>query len=78
MKIPTSNWYEQYDCDDDNIQYQFMDMTDNEYEPDFSEYLWMEDMEEFDKNVRKDQSKYIFIISFNCFRKCKGCKMKKS
>ncbi|KAL5282793.1 PAIP2B family protein [Megaselia abdita] len=50
MKIPTSHWFEQYDCDDDNIEYQFMDLTDIEYEPDFSEYLWMEDMEEFDKN----------------------------
>lgn len=55
MKIPTSNWYEQYDCNVDNIQFQFMDMTDNEYEPDFSEYLWMEDMEEFDKTVRRNK-----------------------
>lgn len=82
MKIPTSNWFEQYDCDDDRIQYQFMDITitDIEYEPDFSEYLWMEDMEEFDKNVRKRWNYCLekMIYQIDSFRKCKDCKMKKS
>lgn len=70
MKIPTSHWFEQYDCDDDNIEYQFMDITmDIEYEPDFSEYLWMEDMEEFDKNVSKQNGTHfcfeMLILKFS-------------
>ncbi|XP_013102925.1 polyadenylate-binding protein-interacting protein 2B [Stomoxys calcitrans] len=45
MKIPSSDWSDQFE------QYIIEEESDNDLddEPDFSEYLWMENEEEFDK-----------------------------
>uniref|UniRef100_A0A1L8EDD3 Putative polyadenylate-binding protein-interacting protein 2b n=1 Tax=Haematobia irritans TaxID=7368 RepID=A0A1L8EDD3_HAEIR len=44
MKVPSSDWSDQFE------QYIIEEESDNEFddEPDFSEYLWMENEEEFD------------------------------
>lgn len=47
MKVPSSDWSDQFEYvieEDDSL-------SDLEDEQDFSEYLWMENEEEFDKNV---------------------------
>lgn len=55
MKIPTNNigsGYYGYDdaFDLDNLDYDFgNNESDNTFDDDFSEYLWMENEEEFDK-----------------------------
>lgn len=48
MKIPSSDWSDQFE------HYVIEEESDNDLddlEPDFSEYLWMENEEEFDKTV---------------------------
>lgn len=47
MKVPSSDWSDQFE------QYIIEEESDNDLddEPDFSEYLWMENEEEFDKTV---------------------------
>lgn len=47
MKVPSSDWSDQFE------QYIIEEESDNEFddEPDFSEYMWMENEEEFDKTV---------------------------
>lgn len=49
LKVPSVDWTDQivYVVDDDES------LSDFDDEPDFSEYMWMENEEEFDKNVRK-------------------------
>lgn len=49
MKVPSSDWSDQFE------QYVVEEESDNDLddEQDFSEYLWMENEEEFDKIVRK-------------------------
>ncbi|XP_034659969.1 polyadenylate-binding protein-interacting protein 2 [Drosophila subobscura] len=46
LKVPSVDWSEQiiYVIDDDES------LSDFDDEPDFSEYMWMENEEEFDKN----------------------------
>lgn len=48
LKVPSVDWTDQiiYVVDDDES------LSDIDDEPDFSEYMWMENEEEFDKNVR--------------------------
>uniref|UniRef100_A0A1A9WND1 Ataxin-2 C-terminal domain-containing protein n=1 Tax=Glossina brevipalpis TaxID=37001 RepID=A0A1A9WND1_9MUSC len=45
MRVPSNNWYDQFE------QYVMEEESDNDLddEEDFSEYLWMENEEEFDK-----------------------------
>lgn len=47
LKVPSNDWSDQFEYvveEDDSL-------SDLEDEQDFSEYLWMENEEEFDKNV---------------------------
>lgn len=54
MKVPSSDWSDQFE------QYVIEEESDtelDELDQDFSEYLWMENEEEFDKIVsRKENS----------------------
>ena len=48
VKAPSLDW-------SDHIEYTYEEeenLSDFDDEPDFSEYMWMENEEEFDKNVR--------------------------
>lgn len=59
LKVPSVDWTDQivYVVDDDES------LSDFDDEPDFSEYMWMENEEEFDKNVRS-------ILPITIARKC--------
>ncbi|XP_037948419.1 polyadenylate-binding protein-interacting protein 2 [Teleopsis dalmanni] len=46
IKVPSSDWSEQLDC----IVEEEESFSDFEEDPDFSEYMWMENEEEFDRN----------------------------
>jgi len=52
LKVPSVDWTDQiiYVVDDEES------LSDIDDEPDFSEYMWMENEEEFDKNVRLKQA----------------------
>jgi len=55
LKVPSVDWTDQivYVVDDDES------LSDFDDEPDFSEYMWMENEEEFDKNVSQTNTENI-------------------
>lgn len=61
LKVPSVDWTDQiiYVVDDDES------LSDFDDEPDFSEYMWMENEEEFDKNVSKLNTLFLQVNSFN-------------
>jgi len=62
LKVPSYDWSDQYEyfIEEDDSLSEFDD------EPDFSEYMWMENEEEFDQNVSQNYiiEKYILNLSY--------------
>lgn len=76
LKVPSVDWTDQivYVVDDDES------LSDFDDEPDFSEYMWMENEEEFDKNVRSMLTiarKSLIQLFVFLYRSCNDLKRKK-
>lgn len=64
MKVPTNDWSSdqfEYIIEEDES------LSDIEDEQDFSEYLWMENEEEFDKIVSKILFVFVFFMFLSLF-----------